>query len=79
MFGVLQTNNETFPNSWFLPPSGVERGGTSLEKGDPLTLGFPSKGITNQNNFQVSDVFALSFAFQLNPSCASTVLIECSQ
>lgn len=36
--------NETFPNGWYLPPSGVERGGTSLHKGDPLTMGYPAKG-----------------------------------
>jgi len=45
VYGVNATYNATFPNSWFLPPSGVERGGTSLEKGDPLTMGFPAKGI----------------------------------
>ena len=41
-------SNDTFPFSWYLPPSGVERGGTSLHKGDPLTQGFPAKGINNR-------------------------------
>ncbi|XP_067940767.1 putative N-acetylated-alpha-linked acidic dipeptidase [Watersipora subatra] len=43
VIGVNATYNETFPNSWYLPPSGVERGSTSISKGDPLTPGFPAK------------------------------------
>ncbi|XP_067928458.1 putative N-acetylated-alpha-linked acidic dipeptidase isoform X2 [Watersipora subatra] len=43
VYGVNATYEETFPHSWFLPPSGVERGGTSTAKGDPLTEGYPAK------------------------------------
>lgn len=38
------TYNDTFPYSWYLPPSGVERGSVMEFSGDPLTPGFPSKG-----------------------------------
>lgn len=38
------TYNDTFPNSWYLPPSGVERGSIMEFSGDPLTPGFPAKG-----------------------------------
>uniref|UniRef100_A0A8C6RA94 Aminopeptidase NAALADL1 n=1 Tax=Nannospalax galili TaxID=1026970 RepID=A0A8C6RA94_NANGA len=34
--------NETFPNSWGLPPSGVERGSYDEYFGDPLTPYFPA-------------------------------------
>lgn len=37
--------NDTFPYSWYLPPSGVERGSVMEFSGDPATEGFPSKGI----------------------------------
>lgn len=36
--------NDTFPNSWYLPPSGVERGSVMIFSGDPQTPGFPAKG-----------------------------------
>lgn len=38
------TYEDTFPNSWYLPPSGVELGVAMDLLGDPLTPGFPSKG-----------------------------------
>ena len=40
------TFNDTFPNSWYLPPSGVERGSVMEFSGDPLTAGVPAKGTT---------------------------------
>jgi len=36
--------NDTFPNSWFLPPSGAQRGSVMEFSGDPLTPGYPAKG-----------------------------------
>jgi len=36
--------NSTFPNSWFLPPSGAQRGSLAMDKGDALTEGYPAKG-----------------------------------
>ena len=38
------TVEATFPNSWYLPPTGVERGSIMEFSGDPLTPGYPSKG-----------------------------------
>ncbi|XP_044541143.1 aminopeptidase NAALADL1 [Gracilinanus agilis] len=38
----LSFPNETFPNSWALPPSGVERGSYYEHFGDPLTPYFPA-------------------------------------
>ncbi|XP_001380124.2 aminopeptidase NAALADL1 [Monodelphis domestica] len=38
----LRFPNETFPNSWALPPSGVERGSYYEHFGDPLTPYFPA-------------------------------------
>lgn len=39
------TAEDTFPNSWFMPPTGVERGSIMDFSGDPLTPGYPSKGM----------------------------------
>ncbi|XP_062952012.1 aminopeptidase NAALADL1 [Cynocephalus volans] len=39
----LSLPNETFPNSWHLPPSGVERGSYYEYFGDPLTPYLPAK------------------------------------
>ena len=58
----------TFPNSWWLPDTGVQRG-TSLGKqgpGDPLTPGFPSvDGIyrkpLNQSGLPTIPAMALSY------------------
>jgi len=41
--GVNSTYEATFPNSWWLPPSGVQRGSTFIGNGDPLTPGYPAK------------------------------------
>uniref|UniRef100_A0A8C8YJL4 Aminopeptidase NAALADL1 n=1 Tax=Prolemur simus TaxID=1328070 RepID=A0A8C8YJL4_PROSS len=38
----LSLPNETFPNSWYLPPSGVERGSYYEYFGDPLTPYLPA-------------------------------------
>ncbi|KAL0630072.1 Aminopeptidase NAALADL1 [Plecturocebus cupreus] len=38
----LSSPSETFPNSWYLPPSGVERGSYYEYFGDPLTPYFPA-------------------------------------
>ncbi len=37
-------STEVYPESWWLPPSGVHRGSLSLSDGDPLTPGYPSIG-----------------------------------
>uniref|UniRef100_A0A2K6R5R7 Aminopeptidase NAALADL1 n=1 Tax=Rhinopithecus roxellana TaxID=61622 RepID=A0A2K6R5R7_RHIRO len=38
----LSSPSETFPNSWYLPPSGVERGSYYKYFGDPLTPYLPA-------------------------------------
>ncbi|XP_030074782.1 aminopeptidase NAALADL1 [Microcaecilia unicolor] len=38
--------NETYPYSWYLPPSGVERGSYNGYFGDPLTPYYPAKDFT---------------------------------
>jgi len=35
----------TFPDSWWLPGTGVQRGSVNLYNGDPLTPGYPSIGL----------------------------------
>uniref|UniRef100_A0A3P8VC33 Aminopeptidase NAALADL1 n=1 Tax=Cynoglossus semilaevis TaxID=244447 RepID=A0A3P8VC33_CYNSE len=35
--GLMSDINETYPNSWYLPPSGVERGSFNTQFGDMLT------------------------------------------
>ncbi|XP_004072125.1 N-acetylated-alpha-linked acidic dipeptidase-like protein [Oryzias latipes] len=35
--GVMSDTSETYPHSWYLPPSGVERGSYSIPFGDMLT------------------------------------------
>ena len=34
--------SQVYPNSFFLPESGIQRGSTKLSMGDPLSLGWPS-------------------------------------
>lgn len=33
-----------YPNDWYLPPSGTQRGTIYLGDGDPLTAGYPAIG-----------------------------------
>ena len=42
------SDKEVFPNSWWMPRDGVQRGGIrkGATKGDPLTPGWPSTGNT---------------------------------
>ncbi|XP_029469110.1 aminopeptidase NAALADL1 [Rhinatrema bivittatum] len=42
--------NETYPNSWYLPPSGVERGSYNGYFGDLLTPYYPAKDFTYRIN-----------------------------
>ena len=42
--GLMSDVNETYPHSWYIPPSGVERGSYSTHYGDPLTPYLAAKG-----------------------------------
>ncbi|XP_067831848.1 aminopeptidase NAALADL1 [Heptranchias perlo] len=44
--GKVNDRNETYPHSWYLPPSGVERGSYKLNFGDQLTPYYPAKDYT---------------------------------
>ncbi|XP_078062558.1 aminopeptidase NAALADL1, partial [Mustelus asterias] len=44
--GKLNDKNETYPHSWYLPPSGVERGSYKENFGDQLTPYYPAKDYT---------------------------------
>ena len=46
-----------YPNTIFLPGSGIQRGGTSLTKGDPLSPGWPS--VKNAYRLNPEDVTSL--------------------
>ncbi len=41
---TLAEDPRVYPDSWWLPPSGVHRGTVFLGEGDPLTPGYPSIG-----------------------------------
>lgn len=41
-FGI--TADKTYNQTWFMPPSGVQRGSSYTMNGDPLTPVYPSKG-----------------------------------
>uniref|UniRef100_A0A8C6UM05 Aminopeptidase NAALADL1 n=1 Tax=Neogobius melanostomus TaxID=47308 RepID=A0A8C6UM05_9GOBI len=43
--GLMSDLNETYPHSWYLPPSGVERGSFNTLYGDLLTPYLAAKGI----------------------------------
>ena len=38
------SSNVNYPDSWFLPDTGVQRGNILKQKGDPLSPGYPSIG-----------------------------------
>lgn len=42
--GLMSDANETYPHSWYLPPSGVERGSFNTHYGDLLTPYLAAKG-----------------------------------
>ncbi|XP_041037770.1 aminopeptidase NAALADL1 [Carcharodon carcharias] len=56
--GKLSDKNETYPHSWYLPPSGVERGSYKSNFGDQLTPYYPAKGYTFRQ--AVSNITGLS-------------------
>ncbi|XP_064600918.1 LOW QUALITY PROTEIN: putative N-acetylated-alpha-linked acidic dipeptidase [Liolophura sinensis] len=41
-YNPLANNTSVFPNSWWMPGSGVQRGGLAINKGDQYTPGYPS-------------------------------------
>lgn len=49
--GLMSDVNETYPHSWYLPPSGVERGGYATDFGDLLTPYLAAKGERTQRHF----------------------------
>lgn len=42
--GLMSDVNETYPHSWYMPPSGVERGSFTSHFGDSLTPYLAAKG-----------------------------------
>lgn len=53
--GKMSDENETFPHSWYLPPSGVERGSYKTNFGDQLTpyLAAKSKNLHIYNHSEL--------------------------
>ncbi|TNN44640.1 N-acetylated-alpha-linked acidic dipeptidase-like protein [Liparis tanakae] len=51
--GLMSDSNETYPHSWYMPPSGVERGSFNTHYGDMLTPYLTAKG--NQSEKETSD------------------------
>ncbi|XP_072102015.1 aminopeptidase NAALADL1 [Mobula birostris] len=56
--GQVSDVNETYPHSWYLPPSGVERGSYKKNFGDQLTPYYPAKDYTFRQ--KESDIKGLS-------------------
>ncbi|XP_032871107.1 aminopeptidase NAALADL1 [Amblyraja radiata] len=56
--GKVSDKNETYPHSWYLPPSGVERGSYKQNFGDQLTPYYPAKDYAFRQN--ESDITGLS-------------------
>ncbi|KAG9475564.1 hypothetical protein GDO78_003782 [Eleutherodactylus coqui] len=51
----ITDESKTYPNSWYMPPSGVERGSYTESFGDLLTPYYPAKNFTyriDENNIQ---------------------------
>lgn len=42
--GLMSDATETYPHSWYMPPSGVERGSYKIDFGDLLTPHLAAKG-----------------------------------
>jgi N-acetylated-alpha-linked acidic dipeptidase len=40
--------DKVYPDDWWLPPSGAQRGSIYLGVGDPLTPGYPAIGETKE-------------------------------
>lgn len=51
--GLMSDANETYPHSWYLPPSGVERGSFNTHFGDMLTPYLAAKGEQTSNAQEV--------------------------
>ncbi|MEQ2209852.1 hypothetical protein XENOCAPTIV_004818, partial [Xenoophorus captivus] len=45
--GFMSDTNETYPHSWYLPPTGVERGSYNKDFGDLLTPYLAAKGFVS--------------------------------
>ncbi|KAH9509164.1 Glutamate carboxypeptidase 2 [Bulinus truncatus] len=48
--GVARGDPRVFPDTWWLPPKGVQRGTVALLDGDPLTPGYPSNKLAYRKN-----------------------------
>ncbi|XP_018409813.1 PREDICTED: N-acetylated-alpha-linked acidic dipeptidase-like protein [Nanorana parkeri] len=46
----ISDESQTYPHSWYMPPSGVERGSYSVDFGDFLTPYYPAKSHTYRRN-----------------------------
>ena len=42
--GLNDGDDRVYPDTWWLPPDGVQRGSVFTGAGDPLTPGYPSNG-----------------------------------
>ena len=50
------SGDSTYPNSWWMPPDGVQRGTINVGDGDPLTPGYPSTGKAVDMSFVLSSL-----------------------
>lgn len=65
--GLMSDANETYPHSWYLPPSGVERGSFNTHFGDMLTPYLAAKGEQTSNVQEVLLPVVFSLFYFLLP------------
>lgn len=73
--GLMSDVNETYPHSWYLPPSGVERGSFNTHYGDMLTPYLAAKGKHCSHGSHVV-VFLLFMACLLNYCCTLAPIVS---
>ena len=50
------TKNDVYPDTWWLPPSGFQRGSVQVRNGDPLTPDYPALNITHRESLNDIDL-----------------------
>lgn len=61
-FGI--NPNQTYNQTWFMPPSGTQRGSAYTSDGDPLTPFYPSTGTSMKiNKFKIRKTINCIFLF----------------
>lgn len=71
--GQQMGDSRVYPETWWLPPTGAQRGTIFTGDGDPITPGYPANGLSLLELFITTSVLRVFFVLKYD-SCMGQII-----